>query len=42
MNSVVDTSGPCGQTGEDEVAELGCGLGLGQVEGECLAQIVDV
>lgn len=42
MDSVVDTSGPSGETGEDEVAELGYGLRLCQVKGKCVAQIVDV
>ena len=42
MNSIVDTSGPCGQTGEDEVAELGSGFGFSQVQSKSIAEIVNV
>ena len=42
MDSIVDTSCPCGQTGEDEVAELGSGFGFSQIQSKGVAQIVYV
>ena len=42
VDRVVDARCPGGQTCEDEVAELCCGLALGQVWRKRVAQIVDV